>query len=658
MVGNNLFFINAPAGSGKTFFIKEKINRIFSENPEANILCITFTKRAANELKSRIISDKVDIRTIHSFMNFFLSPFFSLPESISYYCELYKEKIEKRLSEISEEDLIKYRDSFNLDSQKEVTISDIRSSINELYYNERRYDSILYGGISHDNLLHFSFNLLNEFPILKLKLKEMYQYVFLDEAQDTSSEVLKFFYSAIKDSNTKLFLFGDKMQEIYDNYDGSFEENLKKFNHDISKEFTINYRSSQEILNVLNKLYKFSLKIDQESKIGELGKQPRLIVCDSIESYLLQNRNQFYKYLKLRTLNRYRFLNPDKNLSAENIYQEFSKVYPTTSKIAPMDVLLPIDNNDNPDPLIKFIYIFSDILNNHRLENYGLVIQLIQTANFKTERKNITIFNSNILKVSHHSDKIILKKKLDNASILFTKRNKLPLLFYLESLLKKEIISKDFYEIILLETNRNDDFIYTNPLVIPVRKYVCLDEYRREPMVSTQHGVKGEGHDKVLFVAQNSSNPGINISGFFDLFSKMEDFNLNDFQSFYYEFKKDVSFIEKSAGEKIRYFTAGLRDTYQKEFSEIFIKYQNNNYFKEINSNGIDFTLNLTLAKFRAMFSYNKVRNILTAYKLFYVGCSRAKEDLAVLVEYSMISSYFDSFIKKMEGCKFSIKKT
>lgn len=657
MVRSNLFFINAPAGSGKTFFIKEKINSIFSENPDVNILCITYTNRAANELKSRIISDKVDICTIHSFMNFFLSPFFSLPECIDYYCELYKKKIEKRLSEFSEEEKIKYCDSFNLDSQKEVTISEIKSNINKLYYNERRYDSILYGGISHDNLLQFSFNLLNKFPILKLKLKEMYQYVFLDEAQDTSSEVLNFFYSAIKDSKTELYLFGDKMQEIYDKYDGSFEEELKEFNHDISKAFTINYRSSQEILNVLKKIYKSSLKIDQESKIGELGKQPKLIICDSINSYLLKNRNKFYKYLKLRTLNRYRFLNPDENLSAEDIYQEFSKVYPITSKVAPMDVLLPIDNNDNPDLLIKFIYIFSDILNNHRLENYGLVIQLIQNASFKTERKNIAIFNSNILKVTHHKDKIILKRKLDNASILFTKRNKQPLLFYLESLLKKEIISKDFYKMILLETNRNVDFIYTNPLVIPVRKYVCLDDYRREPMVSTQHGVKGEGYDKVLFVSQDSSNPGIDISGFFNLFSKLNEFNLNDFQNFYYEFKKDVSCVEERARRKLGQFNAGLRDAYQNEFSRIFNKYQNNNYFKEINSNGIIFKENLALAKFKVMFSYNKVRNILTAYKLFYVGCSRAKEDLVVLVEQSMVSNFIDPFISKMEQCHFSIQR-
>lgn len=658
MVRNNLFYINAPAGSGKTFFIKEKINSIFSEKPDANILCITYTKRAANELRSRIISDKVDIRTIHSFMNFFLSPFFSLPESIDYYCELYKESIENRLSKISEEDLNRYRDFYNLDSQKDVIISDISSNITKLYYNERSYDSILYGGISHDNLLDFSFNLLNKFPILKLKLKEMYQYVFLDEAQDTSSEVLKFFYSAIRDSKTELYLFGDKMQEIYDKYDGSFEGELKEFNYDISTEFTTNYRSSQEILNVLKELYQSSLKINQKSNIGELGKQPRLIVCDSIDSYLLQNRNQFYKYLKLRTLNRHRFLNPDENLSAEDIYQEFSKVYPITSKIAPMDVLLPIDNNDDPDPLIKFVYIFSDILNNHRLGNYGFVIQSVQNASFKTEIKNINIFNTNILKLSYHKDKIILKRKLDNASILFTKKSRLSLLLFLESLLKKGILSKDFYEMVLLETNRDGTFRYTNPLAIPVRKYVCLDEYRREPMVSTQHGVKGEGYDKVLFISQDSRNPAIDISGFFGLFSKMNDFNLDDFQSFYYEFKKDVSFVEERARKKIGQFNAGLRDTYQNEFSRIFNKYQNNNYFKEINSNGIIFEERLTLAKFKVMFSYNKVRNILTAYKLFYVGCSRAKEDLVVLVEQSMVSNFFDPFICKMEECHFSIQQT
>ena len=57
------------------------------------------------------------------------------------------------------------------------------------------------------------------------------------------TEVLEILYYSLKDSDTKLFLFGDRMQQIYDNYDGSFEEKFKRFNKD--KKLSINYRSNE-----------------------------------------------------------------------------------------------------------------------------------------------------------------------------------------------------------------------------------------------------------------------------------------------------------------------------------------------------------------------------------------------------------------------------
>lgn len=46
----NCFLINAPAGSGKTTQIKSMVRGFMLENPKDNILCITYTNRAADEL--------------------------------------------------------------------------------------------------------------------------------------------------------------------------------------------------------------------------------------------------------------------------------------------------------------------------------------------------------------------------------------------------------------------------------------------------------------------------------------------------------------------------------------------------------------------------------------------------------------------------------
>jgi DNA helicase II / ATP-dependent DNA helicase PcrA len=47
---NNIFLVNAPAGSGKTTKIKAMLSKIIASNPNDNILCITYTNRAAEEL--------------------------------------------------------------------------------------------------------------------------------------------------------------------------------------------------------------------------------------------------------------------------------------------------------------------------------------------------------------------------------------------------------------------------------------------------------------------------------------------------------------------------------------------------------------------------------------------------------------------------------
>ncbi len=49
----NCFLINAPAGSGKTTQIKTMIRQFIIESPNDNILCITYTNRAADELSKR-----------------------------------------------------------------------------------------------------------------------------------------------------------------------------------------------------------------------------------------------------------------------------------------------------------------------------------------------------------------------------------------------------------------------------------------------------------------------------------------------------------------------------------------------------------------------------------------------------------------------------
>ena len=93
----NFFIVNAPAGSGKTTAIKTKINEIASKHPKDNILCITYTNRAADELSRDFNSSSIYISTIHSFLHSFMKQYFSHEEIITLYFEVYGKEIQKNM---------------------------------------------------------------------------------------------------------------------------------------------------------------------------------------------------------------------------------------------------------------------------------------------------------------------------------------------------------------------------------------------------------------------------------------------------------------------------------------------------------------------------------------------------------------------------------
>ena len=84
---NNCHLINAPAGSGKTTLIKSMVRKFLLENPKDNILCITYTNRAADELAVDLKSDHIFIGTIHSFLHSFMRPYFAHSDILKLYFE-------------------------------------------------------------------------------------------------------------------------------------------------------------------------------------------------------------------------------------------------------------------------------------------------------------------------------------------------------------------------------------------------------------------------------------------------------------------------------------------------------------------------------------------------------------------------------------------
>lgn len=668
----NMFLINAPAGSGKTHFIKEEINDIIEKDSTARILCITYTERAAEELKSRILSEEVFISTIHSFINFFTKLYYSHSEAINLYYDLYKNDVENRITENKTLDIddpenrnSNYLISRGLEPSLDMSIQLIKENTKSIYYNERNSNTLYYGGLSYDNLLEFAFTFLEQYPILQFRLKEMFQYIFVDEVQDTDTKILHMFYNAVKDTSTKLYYFGDKMQEIYENYDGGFEKEYENFDTSLSEKFKYNYRSSQEIVDVLNNLYGRKDSDKPTSTKGKNNVLPKLIICKDIRSYNTEHSSDYEEFLVLRIANRARFARDNQSESMENIFNAILDIYPHGSKITPIDVILPPKKEKSPDILIDFFYIFAKIKEAFNDRHYAEVIDLLDSQMFRTiEGKQKNIFDPS-MKVFEHDDKKKLHNVLKRAFKEYSNDSNYNLKIFLIYLAEQNIITNDFREYINSIENDSGMVIYENLLAIELGEMKRLIDYKESPNISTQHGVKGEGHPKVCFWSESSKRyrPYVYMYDFFKMYTQLDNFNLKSFQNFYYEFKSCVNVIEKKLEMRVKDLkTKDITEENIFMFDEVFEKFYKNIYFNSIFLENIkNYAQNRksgklpTVKSFQSIFKPDAVNRILVSYKLFYVGCSRAEDELVVLVNKEELCGFEDEFKAKMSDTGFKI---
>ena len=94
---DNMYLVTAPAGSGKTTTIRSWIKQQLVDYPKDQMLCITFTNRAADELQKEIESDLVWIGTIHAYLNELVKPYFKNPKIVDLYMESFGEQIKNYL---------------------------------------------------------------------------------------------------------------------------------------------------------------------------------------------------------------------------------------------------------------------------------------------------------------------------------------------------------------------------------------------------------------------------------------------------------------------------------------------------------------------------------------------------------------------------------
>lgn len=641
----NCFLINAPAGSGKTTTIRSMVTEFLASNQQDQLLCITYTNRAKDELAKHIDSSRVFIGTIHSFLHSFIKQYFKHAEMLSLYFEMFDKEIKQRIKEPTknqQEGNERYRQKYG-----DLTYEFVRENITVLSYNESNFTSFYYGGLSHDDLIKFSYAAFKHYPILQKCLAAKYQTIFIDEYQDSFAEVLKLFYMSVQGTTTKLYLFGDRMQQIYKNYDGSFEDELNLF--DQSKQLKTNYRSIPIIVNLLNNIYndpdiKQSSSEDMEKL--QADQIPQAIFCDDVLKELEKFQAKDPKALVLRLLNKDRF----KAIGAGELFTLFSKMemYAFQKPHSAVDVLTTNDYLDNPDTLMKLLFFIEEIYTYYTSAKFGLVIQKL--------RAEKTMIAPESCVITSHQEKLNFQAKI-KALFNLMKNKDSSIGDILNHLKDNKIIQNKYYD--ELQQTPDYELLYA----ILFKEVMNVTEYLRDPTVSTQHGVKGESHDSVIFVAEtNKQNPVVHMYEFFDIWCRV-DITLESLNKLYYSYSHALEIIQNTMGKKISELDKGSFPEHQQYLIEqatiIVGQYSKNQIFSETCLNPyLAFLTKKNVTAAKNCFKENALHGIVSAYKLFYVGCSRARKDLTILVDRSKIIGGETLLKEKLEmlGFKTQVK--
>ncbi len=285
----------AGAGSGKTRVLTVRIANLMHQGVDAfNILALTFTNKAAREMKKRIAEIVGNNEAKNLWMGTFHSVFAKIlrseaeklgyPSNFTIYdsqdslrClggiikemqldkDIYKPKqILGRISQYKNS-LITVRAYFNNPELQEADAMSKKPRMGEIYNNyvERCFKS---GAMDFDDLLLKTNELLNRFPDVLAKYQDRFRYILVDEYQDTNhSQYL--IVKALSDRFQNICVVGDDAQSIYA-FRGANINNILNFQKDYDgvKMYRLeqNYRSSKNIVEAANNVIdKNKTKLDK-----------------------------------------------------------------------------------------------------------------------------------------------------------------------------------------------------------------------------------------------------------------------------------------------------------------------------------------------------------------------------------------------------------
>lgn len=375
--------VMAGAGSGKTGVLTRKIAYLIEEKNVSpyKILALTFTNKAAREMKERVEkftglnTNSMWISTFHSFcarflrleiecLNTYTSKFQIIDEDDS------EKIIRESMKELNIDPkaykskvihgLISDEKNGQVIKLKDIALQSVFNKVKTLYNERLVKDNLL----DFDDLILVTLKIVKEHEDILQKYQFKFEYILVDEFQDTNKlqyELVKLL--ALKNNN--IFIVGDEDQSIY-SFRGANIENIYSFKQDFDPVKVIlleqNYRSTKPILDVANNVIRHNNERIEKNlyTTNTISYKPKYYKADGSyneESYIVEQikklLNEGYTYKDFAIIYRSNYLSRAyeemlrKNKIPYEIYGGISFFSRKEIKDICAYLRLIVDHNDN-----------------------------------------------------------------------------------------------------------------------------------------------------------------------------------------------------------------------------------------------------------------------------------------------------------------------
>ena len=533
--------IIAGAGAGKTKTLTTKIAYLIEEGlaQPYNVLAITFTNKAAKEMKDRLyaligdLAKKIQVSTFHSFglkllrenydklgyeANFVimdsddsLTVVKKIVKDLGYDPKIYNPRaIRNKISSCKNE-------MMTPQMYEKYAVSDYEKVIQQVY---EKYEDKLKknNSVDFDDLLLLPIKLFKENPSVLQRYQELYQYILIDEYQDTN-EAQYILSKLISAKSRKITCVGDDSQSIY-SFRGANYKNILNFEKDYKDAKTIlleeNYRSTSTILDAANQVIKNNTQRKDKNLWTSRGQG------EKIKYYRAYNERDEAQYVirKIKEL---------RNKDVE--YKDIAVLYRTNAQSRVLEEEMLKENM--PYRVIGSFYFYSrkeikDLIAYLRLihnskdnvsllrvintPKRGIGLRTIENLTAQADENNTSIyeaissgkelqFKNMIEKLKEISEELTLTELIDKVLDASGMREELESEKTLESEVRLENLEE--FKSITKSFEEREGLVSLEDFLLEISLISDVEEYKDDPnrvSLMTVHSVKGLEFDHVFVV--------------------------------------------------------------------------------------------------------------------------------------------------------------